>query len=176
MLSSVLLSLALALAASASETVGTRLLRAEASDITSLFEGNKRFQATTDLELLAKLADEGQSPSSVYIGCVDSRVPESLIMNAPPGTLFTTRSIANRASDLVRRLRRDRFAAPCSSHLTRAEVSMADLATISTVAVRRRSHRCADRAVRRLRAEGPQRHGRRPPRMRRRCVCSDILV
>ena len=38
MLSSVLLSLALALAASASETVGTRLLRAEASDITSLFE------------------------------------------------------------------------------------------------------------------------------------------
>ena len=39
-----LLSLALALSAAASETVGTRLLRAEASDITNLFEGNQRFQ------------------------------------------------------------------------------------------------------------------------------------
>ncbi|TFK25157.1 carbonic anhydrase [Coprinopsis marcescibilis] len=60
-----------------------------------LAEGNKIFRQSTDPELLKKLTFEGQTPSFMYFGCVDSRVNDGTIFNAKPGTLFTERNIAN---------------------------------------------------------------------------------
>ncbi|MBN2392468.1 MAG: carbonic anhydrase [Anaerolineae bacterium] len=48
----------------------------------------------TDAALMAELA-QGQHPSLLYIGCSDSRILPSHILDAHPGTVFTTRNIAN---------------------------------------------------------------------------------
>ncbi|KAF9485103.1 carbonic anhydrase, partial [Pholiota conissans] len=64
----------------------------------ALSEGNKAFReniAKTDSKLLQTLADEGQAPPFMFIGCSDSRVSEGTVFNAKPGTLFTQRNIAN---------------------------------------------------------------------------------
>jgi len=44
--------------------------------------------------LMAQLA-HGQHPTVLYIGCADSRILPSHILDAHPGTVFTTRNIAN---------------------------------------------------------------------------------
>jgi len=46
-------------------------------------------------ELLDTLAQTGQSPDAMFIGCSDSRVVSELLTGARPGTLFVARVVAN---------------------------------------------------------------------------------
>lgn len=48
----------------------------------------------SDPEIFERL-HQGQSPSALWIGCCDSRVPAEQICNAKPGELFIHRNIAN---------------------------------------------------------------------------------
>ncbi|WFD33985.1 carbonic anhydrase [Malassezia cuniculi] len=44
---------------------------------------------------LASALEQGQHPKVFWIGCSDSRVPESVVCNARPGELFVMRNVAN---------------------------------------------------------------------------------
>jgi carbonic anhydrase len=46
-------------------------------------------------ELLETLAQEGQAPEALFIGCSDSRVAPERLLGASPGDLFMLRNIAN---------------------------------------------------------------------------------
>jgi len=46
-------------------------------------------------ELLDSLAQYGQSPDAMFIGCSDSRVVSELLTGARPGALFVARVVAN---------------------------------------------------------------------------------
>jgi carbonic anhydrase len=62
-----------------------------------LLEGNKQWIAETqenDPAFFQRIA-AGQSPRFLWIGCSDSRAPESLITNTLPGDIFVHRNIAN---------------------------------------------------------------------------------
>ena len=62
-----------------------------------LFERNRAWAARTQAEdpgFFARLAKE-QSPEYLWIGCADSRVPASDIVDLPPGRIFVHRNIAN---------------------------------------------------------------------------------
>ncbi|KAL9036178.1 MAG: hypothetical protein Q9180_004446 [Flavoplaca navasiana] len=49
---------------------------------------------STNPDLLSKCA-KGQSPSTLWLGCSDSRCPETTLLAAQPGDIFVHRNIAN---------------------------------------------------------------------------------
>jgi carbonic anhydrase len=62
-----------------------------------LLSGNRQWIAEThenDPAFFQRIA-AGQSPRFLWIGCSDSRAPESLITNTLPGDIFVHRNIAN---------------------------------------------------------------------------------
>lgn len=62
-----------------------------------LLAGHRRFREKfrSDHAVFEKLAEEGQHPKALWIGCCDSRVVPELITGADPGELFDLRNIAN---------------------------------------------------------------------------------
>lgn len=63
----------------------------------SLLNGNKQWAQEVlagSPDFFTRLAKE-QTPSVLWIGCADSRVPPALITQASPGDLFVQRNIAN---------------------------------------------------------------------------------
>lgn len=66
-------------------------------DIANLIEGFARFQQHYFAESPELYSDlqEGQHPSTLLIGCCDSRVDPALLLGCDPGDIFTVRNIAN---------------------------------------------------------------------------------
>lgn len=63
-----------------------------------LLKGYRRFKRTRfarERRLYERLADKGQHPKILLIGCSDSRVSPSVVLGAEPGDIFVARNIAN---------------------------------------------------------------------------------
>jgi carbonic anhydrase len=63
-----------------------------------LIEGYASFRAgrlPTEQGRYRELAEAGQSPEAMVIGCCDSRVSPEVIFDAKPGELFVVRNVAN---------------------------------------------------------------------------------
>ncbi len=63
-----------------------------------LLAGYRSFRAgryVGEHERFEQLADRGQNPEIMVIGCCDSRVAPELIFDASPGELFVVRNVAN---------------------------------------------------------------------------------
>ena len=72
-----------------------------------LIEASKAFKEKwekTDSDYFKNL-NKGQSPPILWIGCADSRVDPTEILNMPPGSIFVQRNVANQVrphdSDLM---------------------------------------------------------------------------
>jgi len=62
------------------------------------FAGYHRFRAAgwpEQRRVLETLADNGQAPKTLVLGCVDSRVDPARILDARPGEMLTVRNVAN---------------------------------------------------------------------------------
>ena len=65
---------------------------------TRLIEGYETFRAgrlPTEQSRFRELAEDGQKPETMVIGCCDSRVSPEVIFDAAPGELFVVRNVAN---------------------------------------------------------------------------------
>ena len=63
-----------------------------------LIEGYEAFRSgrlATEQDRYRDLAEQGQSPEIMVIGCCDSRVSPEVIFDARPGELFVVRNVAN---------------------------------------------------------------------------------
>lgn len=63
-----------------------------------LLAGYQRFRAkgwSEKSEVFESLAEKGQSPRSLVVACIDSRVDPAMIFDAPPGEMLTVRNVAN---------------------------------------------------------------------------------
>ena len=63
-----------------------------------LIEGYETFRAgrlPTEQSRFSELAESGQKPETMVIGCCDSRVSPEVIFDAAPGELFVVRNVAN---------------------------------------------------------------------------------
>ncbi|GAW01294.1 carbonic anhydrase [Lentinula edodes] len=68
--------------------------------ITQLLSANAQW--AKDVEQLEpgffKESAKGQAPHTLWIGCADSRVPESVITGAKPGDIFVNRNVGNQVN------------------------------------------------------------------------------
>jgi len=71
-----------------------RTAKGNASEFDALYQGNQIFRAST-ADLNRELADKGQHPPFLFLGCSDSRVSEGTVFKAKPGTFFAERNVAN---------------------------------------------------------------------------------
>ena len=63
-----------------------------------LIEGYEAFRSgrlAAEQDRYRDLAEQGQSPEIMVIGCCDSRVSPEVIFDARPGELFVVRNVAN---------------------------------------------------------------------------------
>ncbi|MHB8635387.1 MAG: carbonic anhydrase [Fimbriimonadaceae bacterium] len=68
----------------------------------NLVRGAAEFNRNCDTGLrseLARLAADGQAPTTLLITCVDSRILPSVITDAPPGTMLSLRNVGNLVPD-----------------------------------------------------------------------------
>ena len=66
--------------------------------VTRLLHGHRAFlknYARSERTYLKRLAEDGQAPAAMYIGCSDSRVIPELLTRTKPGELFVVRNVAN---------------------------------------------------------------------------------
>src|SRR5262249_26774639 len=63
-----------------------------------LSEGYQAFRSgrlPTEQSRYRELAERGQAPETMVVGCCDSRVSPEVIFDAGPGELFVVRNVAN---------------------------------------------------------------------------------
>jgi len=66
----------------------------EINPLNKMLDYNSSWADRADAKLLAQNA-KGQSPKVLWLGCADSRIPESLLCGTAPGEVFVHRNIAN---------------------------------------------------------------------------------
>ncbi len=72
-------------------------MKRDVADINHLFDRNRAWAEAIkarDPEFFSKLAQQ-QKPQYLWIGCADSRVPSTEIVNLMPGEIFVHRNVAN---------------------------------------------------------------------------------